>query len=291
MGNRIGRGRESFWPASPGRLNRHQIQAAVRERNSRYRRTWKTHMVFNAPNILREIRKYDGPDFTVDTTGPPLIRNSDADQFDNEYTLLEADALYLIELMCWYAQGRLDGPDRKTNRYPWERVPDTQFTVRDNGTSYLQVYKDGNVLCQAGYYDGEWIVPNWSFKSWKGHGYETMMEAEEAVRKILPDGGLAEGSLQYRVSIPQPQPSDTAPTRPVKTPDVPEITGEIAGGTYNERIEKIANAILHYPVDGRRTKRQGKPFVTGLEKTLGFDITAKERNAAWRKFLREVEVK
>ena len=47
------------------------------------------------------------------------------------------------------------------------------------------------------------------------------------------------------------------------------------------RDEKIIRAMHGYPVEGRRT-RSGKPYVRGLEKILGFDITARERNTLWK---------
>ena len=289
VSNRIGRGRESFWPASPGRLNRHQILAAVRERDSRYRRIWPVQNVFKAPRILRDISKYDGPNFKMDVTGPDIIHNSNENQFDNGCTLSNADALFLIELMCWYAQGRIDGPDPITNLYPWEPVPDTRFTVRGNGTAYLQVSRNGNPFCQAEWLDSaeRWIVPHWSIKLRNGR-FTSMEAGVAAAQLILPDGGLEASELPYRASVPQLQPPDTAPKRPVQTPSVPDVTGEVPGGTYNERIAKIVVAMGNYPVDGRRTKRGGKPFVRELEQILDFNITAGERNAAWRKFKRQV---
>ena len=59
-GNRQGSGRHTFYPARDGRMNRHQVEAAVGDS-----KVWKTSQVNNAPDILRREGLWTGPDWNT----------------------------------------------------------------------------------------------------------------------------------------------------------------------------------------------------------------------------------
>ena len=59
--NRLGTGREMYYPARPGKLNHYQVKEAVNEH-----RIWPIHLVLRAPEILREQNLYHGPDWNIE---------------------------------------------------------------------------------------------------------------------------------------------------------------------------------------------------------------------------------
>ena len=170
MSNRIGKGRSGYWPASEGRLNHCQVMAAVHAADYRYRRIWKVHIVMSAPKIFYDMDKFPVVDWNRDET-ETIIQNAAYDQWDNWLTLPEADAQYLIELMKWYAQARIDVSDGKRKYHPWERVPDTEYAFTPSQGRW-QVHKDGNPLCLLKYGVGHgWTVDPESVRNYEGHGF------------------------------------------------------------------------------------------------------------------------
>ena len=110
--NALGSGRGTYWPASPGRQNRHQVRAAVLAADPRYGWIWRIPRMFTAPEFLRQyspdVADRDLADWTVDRTGPAIIRNARGAQFDNEHTLAAADADRMIAAMIRYAKTRIE---------------------------------------------------------------------------------------------------------------------------------------------------------------------------------------
>ena len=116
--NRIGSGREGYWPASAGRLNDKQIRAAAIEGSTWGRRVWKRQIVFKAPDMFR------GKGFKVSWTigqSSDIIQNAPGKQFDNGYTLSTRDGRRLIQLMIDEAESR---------RQAWDYSRPKQTTPR-----------------------------------------------------------------------------------------------------------------------------------------------------------------
>ena len=115
--NALGTGRGTYWPASTGRQNRHQVRAAVLAADPRYGGIWRIPRMFTAAEFLRQyspdVADRDLADWTVDRTGPPITRNARGAQFDNEHTLADGDAERLIAAMIRYAKTRIEPHDRR----------------------------------------------------------------------------------------------------------------------------------------------------------------------------------
>ena len=56
--NKLGTGREMYYPARKGNLNQYQVKEAVNEH-----RIWPIHLVLKAPKILHRQNLYRGPEW------------------------------------------------------------------------------------------------------------------------------------------------------------------------------------------------------------------------------------
>ena len=103
VSNRLGRGRSGYWPAKEGRLNHHQIRAAVLKEHRGNSRMWPMQLVLAAPTSF----KTEGfpLEWDTDETGT-IIQNYAGTQYDNWLTLPEAQGRKLIRLMIDHADQR-----------------------------------------------------------------------------------------------------------------------------------------------------------------------------------------
>ena len=96
--NCLWNGRSFYWPPSPGKLNHHQIRAAVLKAHPGNSRIWKMHLVLAAPpSFMME--------WTTDETSS-IIENAPGVQYDNWKTLSEEQGKKLIQLMISHADAR-----------------------------------------------------------------------------------------------------------------------------------------------------------------------------------------
>ena len=107
--NSLGSGRETYWPASKGRLNPYQIKAAVDDN-----KVWPIHRVLNAPSMFQKMGSF-AYGWTRDEDSM-IIQNASGPQFDDSLTLSESQGKRLIDLMITHAYETRQGWAKPTVR-------------------------------------------------------------------------------------------------------------------------------------------------------------------------------
>lgn len=214
--NKIGTGRQAYWPARKGRMNEKQVRAAVGEP-----RMWPMPRVHIAPKFLRSLNLYNGPDWTVDESAKDIVRNQGGNQYDNYMTLTELQGKKLIAAMKEYVEQRRLRQAGKIDRLPWDANPeDALVTVVDSkqNPDIKSVYW-GNFLCYIARQSRKWEPVLYNDGKKERFGFKTNAEVRAFLTGRIKEMPGPKGPVPQRPSCREQPTQPRPPYQEAKDPD------------------------------------------------------------------------